>query len=106
MGYPTGTKGFRLVHKDGNSYRFFISRNVIFKEDQFPGFLETKKTDSNSVLIPSIINEFKIDTILESNTEHSESSNPTSDSANLDRGPIETTEPETDQPQPDQVPEE
>ena len=103
MGYPTGTKGFRLVHKDDNSYRFFISRNVIFREDQFPGFLETKKSDSSSVVAPVSINQFQIEPLLETNTELPENSQPSSESENLDTGPIETPELGIDQAEPNQV---
>ncbi|KAL5569169.1 hypothetical protein UlMin_025744 [Ulmus minor] len=36
LGYPKGTKGYRLWMKDSKGYKVIVSRDVVFKEDVMP----------------------------------------------------------------------
>ncbi|KAL5549287.1 hypothetical protein UlMin_004518 [Ulmus minor] len=36
LGYPEGTKGYRLWMKDSKGYKVIVSRDVVFKEDVMP----------------------------------------------------------------------
>lgn len=47
MGFQIGNKGFKIVYKENSTYKFIISRDVMFAETEFPSFLETKKEGSN-----------------------------------------------------------
>lgn len=76
MGYPASIKGYRLVHKEDNSYRFFVGRDVIFKEDPFASLLNNKKTNTQSTSILIIISGFQIESTSKPNTSHLETPNP------------------------------
>ena len=59
LGYPQGTKGYRLWVKDGRGFKTIISRDVIFNENEFPCLMNTdnaignKVVETNFVDIPS-----------------------------------------------------
>lgn len=60
VGYHSSTKGYILAHKIGNTYKFTINRNIIFKEDRLLGFLVTKQPEIQLVIIPISMFDFEI----------------------------------------------
>lgn len=69
----------------GNSYKFFINRNMIFKEDQILGFLDLKEPDSKSILIPLNISDCKLSKSIELYIEQTSDKNQVNNSITSNR---------------------
>lgn len=55
MGYPYGKKGWKLYDMDTGD--FFVSRDVVFKESEFPFLLEVSKEDEDLSLTQTVVFE-------------------------------------------------
>lgn len=105
MGYLAYTKSYNLVYKKDNySYRFFISRNIIFRKYQFLRFLNNKETKSQPDFIPISISDFQIESTLEPNASKLETPNPICESETPISDPNSTPEIENDQVEPNDIP--
>ena len=49
LGYPQGTKGYRLWVRDGKGFKTIISRDVIFNENDFPCLSNTNSTTGKNI---------------------------------------------------------